>query len=171
MQRLSIRLRAAHIRASPVTITRSLPIAYQVRRNYYPTAAAQASSAPKEAEEASADSGGSRSKDAAESASASSSQGDAVPVADVPDQLAHGGAKGATGGGEPLESSKNAPPQPKITNASIPQGGEKLTKEQQEEVDEHNRDFEAKHDRAAPASDDKVDSKFWSGKGSQKSKD
>lgn len=136
-----------------------MPIAYQARRSYHPTAAARASSAPKEAEEASAESGGSRSKD------------DAVPAANVPDSLAEGGARGATGGGKPLESSKNAPPQPKITNASIPQSGQKLSKEQQAEVDEHNRDFEEKHDRASPASDDKVDSKFWGGKGSKQSKD
>ena len=94
-----------------------------------------------------------------------------MPAADVPDQLAHGGAKGATGGGKPLESSENPPPQPKISNASIPPGGQNLTEEQQKEVDEHNRDFEAKHDRASPAADDKVDQKYWSGRGSRKQED
>lgn len=126
-----------------------------------------ATSSPKEAEQASAQSGGSRSKDA---------------------------AKGRTGGGEPLSSSENPPPQPKIqyvqrpytshapeqlhchmlrdssltdtwnSNASVPgTGKDKLTKEQQEEVDRHNADFDKKHDRANPAADDKVDKGFWSG--------
>lgn len=104
-----------------------------------------ATSSPKEAEASSAQSGGSRSKDTIESA---------------------GKAKGRTGGGEPLSSSENPPPRPKIHNASVPgQGRDKLTKEQQEEVDRHNADFEKKHDRASEASDDKVDKKFWSGRG------
>ncbi|KAL0935876.1 uncharacterized protein CTRU02_208090 [Colletotrichum truncatum] len=60
------------------------------------------------------------------------------------------------------DARKTSPPQPKISNASVPGQGEKLTKEQQREVDEHNRDFEEKHDRAQPASDDKVNKKFWS---------
>lgn len=61
------------------------------------------------------------------------------------DRLAGEGAKGRTGGGEPLSSSENPPPQPKINSASIPgQGRDKLTKEQQEEVDRHNAEFEKK---------------------------
>jgi hypothetical protein len=39
--------------------------------------------------------------------------------------------------------------------------GQGLSEEQQAEVDEHNRDFDAKHDRAAPAEEDKVDKSFW----------
>ncbi|KAK1998120.1 hypothetical protein LX36DRAFT_656882 [Colletotrichum falcatum] len=58
------------------------------------------------------------------------------------------------------DAKKTNPPQPKISNASV--GSEKLTEEQQREVDEHNRDFEKKHDSAAPAEKDKVDKKFWS---------
>ena len=46
----------------------------------------------------------------------------------------------------------------------------KLNKEQQAEVDEHNRDFEAKHGKAGPAGDDKVDKSFWSGTGSRENK-
>jgi hypothetical protein len=119
---------------------------------------AASTSAPKEAEQASAQSGGSRSKDAAEAASANS---DASPA--EADAVASGDAAGATGGGEPLSSSKNPPPQPKIHNAKIPGSGMKLSKEQQEEVDRHNEDFEKKHDRAAPAADDKVNKGFWGG--------
>ncbi|KAK1625350.1 hypothetical protein BDP81DRAFT_452822 [Colletotrichum phormii] len=58
------------------------------------------------------------------------------------------------------DAKKTNPPQPKISNASV--NGEKLTEEQQREVDEHNRDFERKHDTAPSAEDDKVDKKFWS---------
>ncbi|GKT51320.1 uncharacterized protein ColSpa_11501 [Colletotrichum spaethianum] len=58
------------------------------------------------------------------------------------------------------DARKTNPPQPKISNASV--AGEKLTEEQQKEVDEHNEDFEKKHDTAAPAEQDKVDKKFWS---------
>lgn len=109
------------------------------------------SSSPKEAENASAHSGGSRSKDAAESAP---DAGDAA-------------AKGRTGGGEPLNSSVNPPPRPKVNNASVPlgKGKDALTPEQQEEVDRHNADFEKKHDRASSAAEDKVDKDFWRGSG------
>jgi hypothetical protein len=121
-------------------------------------------SSPKSAEKASAASGGSRSKEAVETGSS--------PTAGViPDQLADGDARGRTGGGPPLESSRHAPPQPKITNASVPGEHPKLTKEQQAEVDEHNRDFEKKHGRADPAANDKVDKSFWSGKGSRYNKE
>ncbi|KAK2016683.1 hypothetical protein LZ32DRAFT_644844 [Colletotrichum eremochloae] len=58
------------------------------------------------------------------------------------------------------DAKKTNPPQPKISNASV--GNEKLTEEQQREVDKHNEDFEKKHDSAAPAEKDKVDKKFWS---------
>lgn len=75
-------------------------------------------------------------------------------------------AKGRTGGGEPLASSSdNAPPKPKITNQSVPGNfdSSKLTKEQREEVERHNKEFDAKHDSATVAPEDKVDKKFWSG--------
>lgn len=115
-----------------------------------------ATSAPKEAEEASAQSGGSRSKDAAESKAAWNSTE----------------AKGRTGGGDSLEASSNPPPRPKIHNASVPGSGpNKLTKEQQEEVDRHNADFEKKHDRASSAEDDKVDKNFWKGQGGHAKED
>lgn len=85
----------------------------------------------------------------------------------VPDALEKDSAKGKTGGGEPLSSSsENAPPQPKISNLSVPgvNGREKLTEEQKKEVDEHNREFEEKHDHGNDAEADKVDKKFWSEK-------
>ncbi|KAK0621866.1 hypothetical protein B0T17DRAFT_469694, partial [Bombardia bombarda] len=83
----------------------------------------------------------------------------------VPDALAEGGAKGKTGGGEPLDSSRDPPPQPKILSASIPGNNPKLTEEQQKEVDAHNAEFEKKHGKATVAEDDKVDKNFWSGGG------
>ncbi|KAM0433018.1 hypothetical protein ACHAPT_004723 [Fusarium lateritium] len=82
------------------------------------------------------------------------------------DGLAGGSAKGRTGGGEPLEaSSANAPPQPKVSNQSIPGSTQTdtLTEEQKREVEEHNRHFEKKHDHGNQAPDDKVDKKFWGG--------
>ncbi|KAF7539257.1 hypothetical protein G7Z17_g12454 [Cylindrodendrum hubeiense] len=82
------------------------------------------------------------------------------------DSLTGVGSKGRTGGGQPLDSSsENAPPQPKITNQSVPGDTQmsKLSEEQRREVEEHNRDFAAKHDRGPEAPDDKVDKKFWSG--------
>ncbi|KAI3534673.1 hypothetical protein CSPX01_11968 [Colletotrichum filicis] len=57
------------------------------------------------------------------------------------------------------DAKKTNLPQPKISNASV--NGEKLTEEQQREVDEHNKDFEKKYDLAPAAEDDKVDKKFW----------
>lgn len=150
-------LRPAFRRGRLVTVTRAatatpLPI-LPARRTY-------ASSSPKEAEAASAQSGGSRSKDAEEETATDNSNADG---------LAGSSAKGRTGGGEPLSSSKNPPPRPKITNASVPgEGRDKLTKEQQEEVDRHNADFDKKHDRASAAGEDKVDKGFWSGNGGRK---
>ncbi|KAK4173366.1 hypothetical protein QBC36DRAFT_245636 [Triangularia setosa] len=121
-------------------------------------------SSPKSAEKASAQSGGSRSKDAVEKDAAE--KGDSSSGAGfVPDQLAQGGAKGRTGGGEPLESSHHPPAQPKISNASVPGNKPNLSKEQQAEVDAHNAEFDKKHGRAAKASDDKVNKSFWSGRG------
>lgn len=85
----------------------------------------------------------------------------------VIDGLADGGtARGRTGGGKPLgSSSENAPPKPKITNASVAGNHDtaELTEEQRKEVEEHNREFDERHDRGNKAPDDKVDKKFWSG--------
>ncbi|KAF4442586.1 hypothetical protein FACUT_1898 [Fusarium acutatum] len=79
------------------------------------------------------------------------------------DGLAEGEAKGRTGGGEALDAtSKNAPPQPKVSNQSIPGNKtDELTEEQKKEVEEHNKDFDKKHDRGNVAPGDKVDKKFW----------
>ncbi|CAN8103290.1 unnamed protein product [Discula destructiva] len=119
-----------------------------------------ATSSPKDAEKASAQSGGSRSKDALEAEEEKDS------VNDNKNNAAWNSteAKGRTGGGEPLEASDNPPPRPKILNASVPGAGpNKLTKEQQEEVDRHNAEFEKRADRASSAEDDKVDKSFWKG--------
>ncbi|KAF4497756.1 hypothetical protein FAGAP_6075 [Fusarium agapanthi] len=81
------------------------------------------------------------------------------------DGLSEGDAKGRTGGGEPLDAtSKNAPPQPKVSNQSIPGNQtDELTEEQKKEVEEHNRDFDKKHDRGNVAPEDRVDKEFWGG--------
>lgn len=136
MNRLALRVRGARIQPiSTSTFKTGVVLPISARRHY--------ASAPKEAEQASAQSGGSRSKDAKEQAE----KVDEIDTGNNPstDRLAGEGAKGRTGGGEPLSSSENAPPQPKINSASIPgQGTDKLTKEQQEEVDRHNAEFEKK---------------------------
>ncbi|KAK0391523.1 hypothetical protein NLU13_1023 [Sarocladium strictum] len=83
----------------------------------------------------------------------------------MPDGLSERSAKGTTGGGEPLESSaRNSPPKPKISNLSVPgtDGPDKLSEEQRREVEQHNKEFEEKHDRGTAAEDDKVDKSFWS---------
>lgn len=145
------------------------------------------SSSPKSSEDASAQSGGSRSKEAVETGSSptagkipnapegkksnKSSTSDSDKFA-IPDALASGDARGRTGGGEPLSSShQSAPAQPKISNASVAGDKPKLTKEQQAEVDEHNRDFEKKHGKAEKAEDDKVNPKFWGGGGRRMEED
>lgn len=129
-------------------------------RPYSNSNSGKTSSAPKSAEEPSATSGGSRSKEAVET-------GSSPTAGPIPDQLAEGDARGKTGGGAPLESSRDAPSPPKVNNAAVHGGKANLSKEQQAEVDEHNRDFENKHGKAEPAADDRVDKSFWSGKGSR----
>lgn len=119
-------------------------------------------SSPKSAEAPSATSGGSRSKEAAETGSS--------PTAGVvPDPLAEGDARGRTGGGAPLESSQHAPAPPKVDNAAVHGTPPDLTSEQQAEVDKHNKDFENKHGISDAAEKDKVDKSFWSGQGSRTS--
>jgi hypothetical protein len=117
-------------------------------------------SSPKSAEGPSANSGGSRSKEAVETGSS--------PTAGViPDPLAEGDARGRTGGGAPLESSQNAPAPPKVNNAAVRGQPPDLTPEQQAEVDKHNKEFAEKHGVSDSAEKDKVDKSFWSGKGSR----
>ncbi|RDW94505.1 hypothetical protein BP5796_00268 [Coleophoma crateriformis] len=97
-------------------------------------------SSSKSPEDASAQSGGARSKEAEETGSSPT-----------------GGSVGGSGGknhesseGSPLH--KNNDPKPSAGSAA-----------KEAEVKEHNEDFEQRHDRAAPAAEDKVDKKFWSG--------
>lgn len=151
MNRLALRIRGPQLRALPISTRATAAITAFPIRQY-------ASSAPKEAESASAQSGGSRSKDAAE-------EHGELETGENPnaDRLAGKGAKGRTGGGEALSSSEHPPAQPKINNASVPGEKKKLSKEQQEEVDQHNKEFDEKHDRASPAAEDKVDKQFWKG--------
>lgn len=171
MQRLVSRLAAAR---SPIIPSTRLSIPISART--YGT-----SSSPKSAEKASAQSGGSRSKEATEKGSsptggilggrkdklAQQDNSNAPTEGIVPDELANGRVRGRTGGGEPLSSSRHPPRKPKVDSHSLPGGDAKLTKEQQAEVDEHNREFEAKHGRAQSAEDDKVDPKYWSNKGKE----
>ncbi|KAK3323313.1 hypothetical protein B0T19DRAFT_462836 [Cercophora scortea] len=127
-----------------------------------------ATSAPKSSEKPSAQSGGSRSKDYAESHSPSSQSSSSPAPTEglIPDSLSEGGAKGRTGGGKPLHSSHDPPAKPKVHNASVG-ADKKLTAEQQAEVDAHNAAFENKPDKAQAAAGDKVDKGFWSGRGSR----
>ncbi|KAL6904203.1 hypothetical protein GGI43DRAFT_313781 [Trichoderma evansii] len=58
---------------------------------------------------------------------------------------------------------KQHAPQPKISNLSMPgvNKSQELTKEQKEEVRQHNKEFEKKFDHGQTAPNDKVDKKFW----------
>ncbi|KAI1753475.1 hypothetical protein F4782DRAFT_496471 [Xylaria castorea] len=111
--------------------------------------AAASGEAPEE--QASAQSGGSRSKEAVET-------GGSPTAGEIPQN-------GTADGGEGLKGpqGKNAPPQPKILNQSASGVKSGLTEEQKREVEQHNQDFEKKHDKAQSAAADKVDKKFWSG--------
>jgi hypothetical protein len=71
-------------------------------------------------------------------------------------------AGGGRPGGEALKGLQGRDaPQPKIYNQAVPGLGSGLTREQKREVEQHNRDFDRRHDRAAPAGEDKVDKRFW----------
>ncbi|KAL7924372.1 hypothetical protein ACQKWADRAFT_286561 [Trichoderma austrokoningii] len=61
------------------------------------------------------------------------------------------------------ENQEKHAPQPKISNLSMPgvNKAKELTKEQKEEVRQHNKEFEEKFDHGHTAPDDKVDKKFW----------
>jgi len=67
-------------------------------------------------------------------------------------------------GGEPTPSQGAA--RPKISDMKIPDEGDA---EKQAEVEQHNKEFEQRYDRAPKAQEDKVDKKFWSGKSSYSS--
>jgi len=99
------------------------------------------SSKPKSPEVSSANSGGSRSKEAKETGSSPTGG-----------EVGGGSGSGSGSGGA----------SPKMHDTKLP--GED-SKEKQAGVEEHNREFEKRHDRAAKAEDDKVDKKFWSGDG------
>ncbi|XXH00768.1 hypothetical protein Hte_007119 [Hypoxylon texense] len=106
------------------------------------------SSSPEE--NASAQSGGSRSKEATETGGSPTGGN----IANAASQQGGEALKGPQGKGTPS---------PKIHNQSIPGAKEGLSDEQKQEVERHNEEFEKRHDRASPASQDKVDSKFWKG--------
>jgi hypothetical protein len=102
--------------------------------------ATKAGSGTKDPSEASAGSGGSRSKEAKETGSSPT-----------------GGDVGGSGG-ESTPSQGRV--KPKISDMKIPNEGDA---EKQAEVEQHNKEFEQRYDRAPKAQDDKVDKKFWSG--------
>lgn len=107
----------------------------------------KAAGSEKSPEEASAQSGGSRSKEAVETGSSPT-----------------GGKIEGKPGGEGLKGPQGAgAPQPKIHNQSVPGVKPGLTDEQKQEVERHNKDFEKKHDMADSAPQDKVNKKFWKG--------
>ncbi|KAE8443056.1 hypothetical protein EG329_002379 [Mollisiaceae sp. DMI_Dod_QoI] len=97
-------------------------------------------------EGASAQSGGSRSKDAKETGSSPT-----------------GGSVGGSGGENSSPNSSSQGASPRIHDKSVP--GHENTSEKQAEVEKHNSEFEQGHDRAPPAAEDKVDKKFWKGHG------
>ncbi|KAI1452146.1 hypothetical protein F4805DRAFT_448599 [Annulohypoxylon moriforme] len=104
----------------------------------------------KSPEDASAQSGGSRSKEATETGGSPTGGS----IAKAASQKGGEALKGPQGKGTPS---------PKIHNQAIPAVKSGLSDEQKQEVERHNVDFEKRHDRAAPASEDKVDPKFWKG--------
>lgn len=111
----------------------------------------KAASGGESPEDASAQSGGSRSKEAVET-------GGSPTAGEIPKS-----GNGVANGGEGLKGPQGkSAPQPKILNQST-NGKDSLTEEQKQEVDKHNQDFEKKHDKAESAPGDKVDKKFWSG--------
>ncbi|KAI2608238.1 uncharacterized protein GGS25DRAFT_266307 [Hypoxylon fragiforme] len=114
--------------------------------------AADKESGIKSAESASAQSGGSRSKEATETGSSPTGGS----IANAASQKGGEALKGPQGKGTPS---------PKLHGQGMPSGNVKsgLSDEQKQEVERHNADFEKRHDRAAPAADDKVDPKFWKG--------
>ncbi|KAI1395927.1 hypothetical protein F4819DRAFT_476892 [Hypoxylon fuscum] len=112
--------------------------------------AAAKESGGKTPESASAQSGGSRSKEATETGGSPTGGS----IANTASQDGGEGLKGPQGKGTPS---------PKIHNQAIPGDKEGFSDEQKREVDRHNADFEKRHDRAATASDDLVDKKFWKG--------
>ncbi|KAI1772938.1 hypothetical protein F4818DRAFT_424423 [Hypoxylon cercidicola] len=112
--------------------------------------AAAKESGGKKPEDASAQSGGPRSKEATETGGSPTGGS----IANAASQSGGEALKGPQGKGTPS---------PKIHNQSIPGVKEGLSDEQKQEVERHNQDFDKRHDRAAPASEDKVDSKFWKG--------
>ncbi|KAI1377235.1 hypothetical protein F4677DRAFT_415674 [Hypoxylon crocopeplum] len=104
----------------------------------------------KSPEDSSAQSGGSRSKEATETGGSPTGG----KIANAASQSGGEALKGPQGKGTPS---------PKIHNQAIPGVKSGLSDEQKQEVERHNKDFEKRHDRASPASEDKVDPKFWRG--------
>lgn len=129
------------------------------------TGGATKAAGQKKPEDASAQSGGSRSKEAKEKGSSPTAGSvkkgtrsyhtttrKLYAVKGTPEKEAQK-AKGPDGA------------KPKILDSKMPGGGiDKISKEEKAKVEEHNRDFEKSHDRPAEQDSEKVDPKFWKGK-------
>ncbi|KAI1076078.1 hypothetical protein F5B20DRAFT_340874 [Whalleya microplaca] len=113
-------------------------------------AASTDSSTPKTPGDASAASGGSRSKEATETGGSPTGGS----IANTASQKGGEALKGPQGAGAP---------RPKIHNQSVPGVREGLSEEQKAEVERHNAEFDKRHDRASASPGDKVDKKFWKG--------
>merc|ERR1712230_127836 len=99
----------------------------------------------------------------------------ARPISSTCARFAQGYGEGEGTGAGPTKSggksSKSESPEekskdgaaPKITDHDVPGSGN--SKAKQAEVEQRNKEFEQGHDRAPPAAEDKVDKKFWQGKG------
>ncbi|RYP42409.1 hypothetical protein DL767_000331 [Monosporascus sp. MG133] len=134
-------------------------------------------------EDASAESGGSRSKEATETGGSPTGG----KIANAESQHGSGASNGGSGagtttggtpndtstaraatqkGGEALKGPQGkGAPRPKIHNQSVPAMKSGLSDEQKQEVEKHNEEFEKRYDRGNQAPGDKVDKKFWKGHG------
>lgn len=176
MNRLALAVARGGAHMPPISttapISRAIPAAATVLPTLIPRT--YATSAPKSAEGPSAESGGSRSKDAVVEEEEAAAAADTANenAGSTPTEQQQEPVLGRTGGGEPLETSQNPPPKPKVFNSAVHPMGKtsKLSQEQLEEVERHNKDFEQRYDRAGSAEEDKVDKRFWSEEGGKDGK-
>jgi len=124
-----------------------------------PTKAGDSTKSPSEA---SANSGGSRSKEAKETGS--SPTGGSLPNSKGTRSYSTS-TKNTTTTKESEQEGTHAKSgaKPMINDKAIP--GKEQTPEQKAEVEQHNKEFEQRHDRAPSAENDAVDEKFWKGHG------
>ena len=68
----------------------------------------------------------------------------------------------AQSGGSRSKDAEEKRASPKVSDKNVP--GKENTEAKQAEVEQHNKEFYERHDRAPKAAADKVDKKFWSGR-------